>query len=62
MIRLETLTELKILNSSFSLFSFIELRQSIIYRAIRANNISINTVPPSYFCCVLLARHVAVPS
>ena len=48
MIRLETLIELKSLNSSFSsFFLLIEIRQTVPYRAIRGNSISVNsTLPP----------------
>ena len=41
------LFELKIINSSFSSLSSYIIRQTIIYRAIRGNSISINsTLPP----------------
>ena len=47
MIRLETLIELKFLNSSFSSCSPIEMRQTARCRAIRGNSISVNsTLPP----------------
>ena len=42
MIRLETLIGLKFLDSSFSSF-LIETRQAILYRAIRANSISVSS-------------------
>ena len=46
MIWLETLIELKFLNSSFSSFSLIEIRQTILCRAIRADGVSINSILP----------------
>ena len=45
MIRLETLIELKLFNSS--VVYLIELRQITFYQAIRANSISINSILPS---------------
>ena len=50
MIRLETLIELKLLNSSFSL---IEIRQAVPCRAIRGNGISVSSTLPPF----LLFRH-----
>ena len=52
MLRLETLIELEFLNSSFSsLLYLIGIRQTIIYRALRADSISINSaLPPSLLC------------
>ena len=47
MIRLETLIELKVINSSFS--SFVSYRKStniFLYRAIRANGISVSGILP----------------
>ena len=48
MIQLETLIELKFFNLTFQAYPLIELRQTILYRAIRADSISINsTLSPS---------------
>ena len=47
MMRLETLIELKCLNSSCSSLSSIEIEQTVPCRAIRGNSISVNsTLPP----------------
>ena len=48
MTRLEALTEFKLVNSSFSSFSLVDIEQTILCRAIRADGISVNgTLPPS---------------
>ena len=64
-IRLETLIELKFLDSSFSssnssirlvrAYPLIDIRQSAPGRAIRADSISVNsTLPPSYVCTLMM--------
>ena len=46
-IRLETLIELKCLNSFFRVYPLVEIRQTVPYRAMRADSISVNsTLPP----------------
>ena len=47
MMRFETLVELKFVNYNSSSFVIIGVRQTILYRAIRANKISINSIPPA---------------
>ena len=49
LIRLETLNELKFLNSSLSSFSSIEIRQTVPCRAIRGSSISVNSILPRIY-------------
>ena len=46
MIRLATLVELKLIDTSCSSCCLTELRQASLYRAVRANSILINSIRP----------------
>ena len=61
MIRLETLIELKFLNSIyFRAYPLIEIGQAIPCRAIRGISISVSsTLPPSYILAALDARDLS---